>query len=409
MAATRLHPVYRLIACAGRFIGVLTVIAFQAQPRQPGAETTRSGGLGGYVWMVPVAAILAAIGVARRHRTELPIHDRQTDVIVGTMGLVLALLLHGVLLQRYALYFHLLRLDLVAMWMFVLSGSIALFGLRPVIRFAWVWAGVVHGVPAAVLRARDRAGRRQVAAGAGTLSSRGSRPGSRWAARVRRGLIGVARRVGRRAADPRGAWRSSPPTHRCWPIRLIPAMTAIVPGRLVLFSAGAPRRATNALLDRKIEPLAAGQVWAALPVVLVVAIARPGRLSVIGRPGRLRAALDAMACVSTPRSPRPPAGRSPTPRTYPWVNRLYGRRGHPMRQQQMVAEVGDPRVGQIGRPRTVMVDTITTDRPFSFNVYPAPGALRRRRRFALSALRPVDLGYGVNGRAWSPSSTTTCW
>ena len=103
-------------------------------------ETTRSGGLGGYAWTVPVAAILAGIGVARRKRTELPIHDRQTDVIVGIMGLVLALLLHGVLLQRYALYFHLLRLDLVALWLFIVSASVALFGLRPVTRFAWVWA-----------------------------------------------------------------------------------------------------------------------------------------------------------------------------------------------------------------------------------------------------------------------------
>ena len=133
----RLHPVYRLILRWG-YIAVLTVFAFHASLRSV-VETTRSGGLGGYVWVVPVAAILAAIGVARRKRTELPIHDRQTDVIVGTMGLVLALLLHGVLLQRYALYFNLLRLDLVAMWTFVLSASVALFGLRPVIRFAWVW------------------------------------------------------------------------------------------------------------------------------------------------------------------------------------------------------------------------------------------------------------------------------
>ena len=40
------------------------------------------------------------------------------------MGLVLALLINGVLLGRYALYFHLSRLDLVSMWLYVLSASI---------------------------------------------------------------------------------------------------------------------------------------------------------------------------------------------------------------------------------------------------------------------------------------------
>ncbi len=99
--------------------------------------------------MVPIAGALAALGVARRTRTELPIHDRQTDVIVGAMGLVLALLLHAVLLQRYALHFYLLRLDLVAMWTFAVSASIAVFGLRPVIRFGWVWLqlGAVFALP----------------------------------------------------------------------------------------------------------------------------------------------------------------------------------------------------------------------------------------------------------------------
>src|SRR5829696_4237253 len=127
------HPTAR-VALRWAFIGGLTIAAFWASLVSL-AMTTRGGGLNGYLWMVPVAAILAAQGVARRPRTELPIHDRQTDIIVGIMGLVFALLLHGVLLQRYALYFHLLRLDFLAMYVFVLSSAIVLFGLRPVSRF----------------------------------------------------------------------------------------------------------------------------------------------------------------------------------------------------------------------------------------------------------------------------------
>ena len=120
------------------YIGVLTLIAFRHSLASL-VEVTRGGGMGGYVWVVPLAAVLAGTSVARRPRTELPIHDRQTDIIVGTLGLVLALLVHAVLMQRYALYFHLLRLDFLAMWLFVVGAAVVLFGLRPVTRFFWVW------------------------------------------------------------------------------------------------------------------------------------------------------------------------------------------------------------------------------------------------------------------------------
>ncbi|HJT93822.1 MAG TPA: hypothetical protein VJ777_18135, partial [Mycobacterium sp.] len=121
-----LHPTYRL-AMRWLLIAILTVVAFWPSIYSIGVTASEQG-LGGYVWTVAIVAILVAVGVARRHRTELPIHDRQTDIIVGTMGLVLALLIQAVLLPRYALYFHLLRLDLLAMWLFVLSCSIVLFG-----------------------------------------------------------------------------------------------------------------------------------------------------------------------------------------------------------------------------------------------------------------------------------------
>lgn len=78
-------------------------------------DSTFGNTLNGYIWAVLAAALLASIGIAHRERRELPIHDRQTDIIVGLMVLVVALLLDGVLLGRYTLYFSLLRLDLVAM------------------------------------------------------------------------------------------------------------------------------------------------------------------------------------------------------------------------------------------------------------------------------------------------------
>ena len=91
-------------------------------------------------------------------------------MIVGFMGMVLALLLQGVLLGRYALYFHLLRLDIVACWIYVLKrNAILLFGLRPVTRFAPVWLMMLLAIPLPYDNLAFSLGGGKVAAGAVTL------------------------------------------------------------------------------------------------------------------------------------------------------------------------------------------------------------------------------------------------
>ena len=146
-------------------------------------QTTRGGGLGGYrVDGAGGRRFWWRSGLLAGTAPNCPIHDRQTDMIVGTMGLVLALLIHGVLLQRYAMYFHLLRLDLVAMWLFVLSASIVLFGLRPVARFAWVWGMLLLVFPLPYYLLVIVLGGGRVAAGAGETGDRGCRNRHRaWA------------------------------------------------------------------------------------------------------------------------------------------------------------------------------------------------------------------------------------
>ncbi len=164
------HPTYRLIVRWG-LIAVLTGFAFYRSIVNL-IEISRNDTLAGYVWTVPTAAVLVAVAIARRKRTELPIHDRQTDIIVGILGFGLALLIQGVLLPRYALYFDLLRLDLVAMWLFVASSAVVLFGLRPVIRFAWVWGmlSLVFALPYYI--AVIALGGGKTAAGAGDAADR---------------------------------------------------------------------------------------------------------------------------------------------------------------------------------------------------------------------------------------------
>lgn len=388
-----LHPGYRLPLRWG-LIATMTLIAFSDSIASL-VQTTRSGGLGGFVWTVLVVGTLVAIGVSRWHRTELPIHDRQTDVIVGTMALVLALLINGVLLGRYALYFHLLRLDLVAMWLYALSASIVLFGLRPVMRFAWVWGMVLLlTFPLPYYLTVVAMGGGKVAAGAATLLVSGVGTGIALGRTFRRGLIGslVSWAFGGLILVMMALLFDDSPLLA---FQLIPAVSTmcVVGGGFFLYARrGAPKR----ILDRKVEPLAARQVWAGVPVVVAVGIALafvrlPPTVSVVPvvplAPGALRPGQPVAV---------PPGWHLTSMRTYDWVHRVYGT-GADLIRQQVTADDVNPDWDKLGRPRTVMIDSVTSERPFSFNVFPAR-VLYDVAGARLSAPRLVDLGSGVKGQ-----------
>lgn len=384
-----LHPVYRL-TIRWAFIAVATLVAFHASLLSV-VETTRAAGMLGYVWTVPVAGVLAAIGTARRNRTELPIHDRQTDIIVGGMGMGLALLLQGVLIGRYAQYFHLLRLDLVALWMFVCSSTVLMFGLRPVIRFAWVWVLLLAVFPLPYFITVIAFGGNRVAAGAGTVVIAGLAAAVATGRHVNRGLFGAA-----------GAWlvglgilviitvlfRRAP----LLVFQTVPALLSICIVGVGMFlharRGGAPKR----VLDRKVEPLAVKQVWLAVPVVVIVAVVLAQfRLPVVSYAPTVR--VDGLSFARPLGAP--PGWHVVETKHYPWISRLHGTRAQLVRQK-MVADVGDARFDKFARPRTLVVDATVTGRPFSLEVFPAR-VLYRIDGIRVSDLRPVDLGYGVSG------------
>ncbi len=371
------------------FILLVTAVAFHRSLLSL-VDTTRQGGMNSYVWVVLVAAALAAIGVARRNRTELPIHDRQTDVIVAIMGLVLALLLHGVLLGRYALYFHLLRLDLLAMWTFVLSACIALFGLRPVTRFGWVWLLLLAVFPLPYHLVVIVLGGTHVAAGLGTLliaaTATAIAVGRHWG----RGVVGASVSLALGLLTL-AVLRIGLPSAPLLVYQFVPAVTAICLSSVTLYLL-ARRDKPKRLLDRKVEPLAAAQVWSALPVVLAVGVG----LSLIPLPAAGLAPTARVDALRFDRSPTVPPGWHVTDtRDYPWVRRLYGEGAHLLRQQ-MVADKGDPRFDKRGAPRALAIDTTVTHRPFALSTFPA------RMIYNVSGIRQsdnqlVDLGYGVTG------------
>jgi len=354
-------------------------------------DSTRAGSLNGFVWLMPIAAIVAAIGVSRRDRTELPIHDRQTDIIVGVLGLVFALMLQTVLLERYAEYFYLLRIDLIAMWFFVSSSSVVLFGLRPVIRFAWVWVLLLMTFPAAYQLGVILLGGNRASAGLAELVVAAAAT-----------AVAVGRNRGRAALGALGALLVGmavltaiavlTPNAPVFVFQMVPASVAMILVGMGLYFY-ARRGQTKRLLDRKIEPLAARQVWAGAALVSVVAVA----LSLASLPA------PALPPTSVPGMTfgRPlvaPAGWHETEQSdYRWVKRIYGRDANLIRQE-FVADTGNPEWDKFARPRTVMVDSISTENPFSLKSYPAT-VLYDQGRSRISDPTLIDLGGGVTGSA----------
>lgn len=370
------------------FLVLITVLAFHKSLLSL-LHSTVEGSLNGFVWLMPVAAVVATIGVSRRARTELPIHDRQTDIIVGFLGLGLALMLQGVLLQRYSPYFDLLRIDLAAMWLFVTASSAVLFGLRPVVRFIWVWILLLMTVPLGYNLAVILFGGNRVSAGLAALAVAAAATAVSVGRSRTRAVVGAmaAVLVGLIVLAVMAVFTPEAPL---FAFQMIPATIAMVLAGLSLFLY-ARRGQRKRLLGRRIEPLAARQVWAGVAMVSATAVA--------------------LALVDLPPHPpdpplvegmtfgRPlaaPAGWRQTEQSeYPWVRRVYGRDANLIRQE-FVAEIGNPEWDKFARPRTVVVDTTSTWLPFSLQVYPTT-VLYDTSSSRVSDPETVDLGRGITG------------
>lgn len=390
-----LSPQYRLVVRWALIVACVGVAFWDSIVNV--AYTAYVGGAGGYVWVVPMAAILASIGIARRERTELPIHDRQTDIIVGSMGLVLTLLITGVLLPRFDLYFHLLRLDLLAMWVFVLSASIVLFGLRPVLRFRYVWAllFMVFSLPYHLSVIAFGGGK--FAAGASAMIIAAVATGIAVGTSLRRGVVGslYAWAVGFAVLIFISVVFKDAPM---LVYQEVPVLVAIALVGIVMFFQ-ARRGQPKKLFERKVEPLAAQQVWSGVPLVVGVTLL----VAFIPLPVGATATQLTRSAPGPLVSDRPlvvPPGWTQTGETrYEGMARFYAENAVLLRQR-MTAEAADPRFDKLGRPRTVVVDNMVSPRPFTFDVYPGR-VIYNMTGARLSEVRPVDLGYGVTGQLLS--------
>jgi hypothetical protein len=361
------------------------------------AQEAADGAITAYVFVLPLLAVVAAQGVARRRADELPIHDRQTDNIVGGIALLVSIAIKALWLPRYADQYELAHLDVLAALAFFFGGAILMFGLRPVGRFWSVWL---------LLLALSPLGYRLVAIGFG---------GSRFAyAAVMVLLAGIAGAiaVGRTA---RRGWLGFGCTVSTgfvvaavmlamWPqvdivwLQLVPTVGAAavtggafyVVARRGRFDARQPRRVGS--LTAKWSP--SSKAVAIVAAVVLFFVPLPGRMelsTVAGPPGP----------VSEPLMP--PVGFTRTDlQEFDWVRAFFGQSSSLVRQT-MRADVGNPAWDVRGRPRTVVVDVLSTANRASLAVYPESTLYRLSNTRTSHPLR-IDLGRGVTGSLYTSVS-----
>ncbi|AFR47528.1 hypothetical protein KTR9_0883 [Gordonia sp. KTR9] len=349
-----------------------------------------------YVPVLVVLSLVAVVGVSWRRFDELPIYDRQTDVIVGIVVLILSLAMKYLVNPRYARAYLTTHMDLLALWLFVLGASILLFGLRPVARYRWAWLLFALIFPLPVRGVVLPLGGTTLAAGF-TL--------------VLMAVAATAIAVG-----------------RTWRRKALAALLAggIGTGALVIFYLlDAPRNvlvpypaliaalATSSymLFDYRRR---GGMHWAPPDTGHFAA----PKVAFVGRPGLVVL----LAAVILAMIPTPPVGstwqsarfpqldigpalvvpvgwRQESVGVYGWVSRLYGP-GATLNRQVLVQSRGTRAFDKFARPRRVVVDSVDSRRSLALEVYPDIF------RYDLSRDRssePFDLAlpFGVEGKLWS--------
>ncbi|ATD69614.1 MULTISPECIES: hypothetical protein [Gordonia] len=343
-----------------------------------------------------VLSLIAVVGVSWRDFDEPPIHDRQTDVIVGIVVIVLAVAGKLLVTPRYGRAYLTSHMDLLALWMFVLGASILLFGLRPVSRYKWAWLVFLLIFPIPVRGLVLALGGTSMAAGFALV------------------LMAVAATV--------------VAVGRTWRRKAVAALIAGAVGLLALLVLNALEAPRNVLVP---GPALIAAV-ATSGIMLVSYRRRGGRrwsppvrgevkdptVGFVGRPV-LVVVLAAILLAFIPTPPVgstwqsntypqleiggqlniPPGWRQESVRVYGWVSRLYGP-GAVLTRQVLVQSRGTRAFDKFARPRRVVVDSVDSRRPLALEVYPDIF------RYDLSDERsnePVDvaLPFGVRGKMWS--------
>ncbi|WP_241384886.1 archaeosortase/exosortase family protein [Rhodococcus sp. CH91] len=362
-----------------------TLIAFHSTWLQL-IDEIRASTTGGYVLIVPPLVAVVALGVTRRRRNELPIHDRQTDIITSVLLLLIALAIKALLMPRYATNYQAMHLDVLAAWVFVCGACVALFGLRVTAAYWEAWMMLFLSSPIVYRIVLVELGGTKFVAGAVTLVLAASAIGlavrrNRWRG-FRYGtatfVVGLVVLV---VIDRR--WPDAPIAVDQYVPALVSTVTVGSGAYLWTFRGLAPRT-----LPR--NPVSASQAARGALCVSVAAL--------------LAAFVPLPDQRLTPVSVGPPYSGSTTQIVPPgWVQlssvdydwpRAYFRQNSVLRRQMIRAEEPNPEWDRLLRPRTIAVQTLQVRRVGSFAVYPSE-SMYELGKSRVSPKEYVDLGRGV--------------
>ncbi|MVU82086.1 hypothetical protein GPX89_33215 [Nocardia sp. ET3-3] len=346
----------------------------------------------GYVFVLAVVATFAAVGVALRYRGELPIYDRQTDIIVGLLGLGLTGALLSLLVLRYPYQYEVLHLDLVAAPLFLMSVSVLVFGLRPVFRFWPAWLLVLlTAAPTPYRQMVTVFGGSKVAEGVAALvlgamaAAIGS--GRTW----RRALMAAVLTLVLGAVALAVLWRWFPDMS-LFAYQAVPTIPAVCATTAIMYLYHR-NWSTVKPLDRPVRPLTAARSRAAITTAVVAtALIAPIPLPhdyVVDYP-------DLAGLVISEAPGVPPGWEEFSRREYPWAPRFFGP-GTSWTRSSLVAQRGNPDWDKESRRRRIVVDVERSPNPNELERHPQ-FVLYRLIQPRISAPVRIDLGHGITGR-----------
>ncbi|MFZ2510409.1 MAG: hypothetical protein WAW85_04885 [Gordonia sp. (in: high G+C Gram-positive bacteria)] len=343
---------------------------------------------------LPAAAILclvAAIGVTLRHDAEPPIYDRETDFIVGGAVLLVSLVFAGPLNRRYLPAYLVTHVDVLALLLFLFAGCVLVFGLRPAMRYRWVWLLSLSLFPMPYRVAVISLGNTRLAAGAVMLLLATAATAVAVGRTRRAALIGGLTAACLGATLLAIVWTAAPDA-RVLVYQWIPAVVgALTTGGIFYVK---QRRGTGSLQPfphRELQPLTAPRVPRAMILLAAVSVV----VHLIGAPqvttdaGVTVPGLDTLPPLIVPTAWQQIESSGVTPSlSNGW---------HAVRSRQIIEQrVGDPRFDRDARPRRVAVDAIETDTPLTLDIY-IPAMQYDASGLRFSSPAKITLAGGVMG------------
>lgn len=308
-------------------------------------------GAASYSLTALLMSVVLIAGLDRRHIRALNIHDREVDIIIGIMALVLAVSVKIELLPRFVLWDVLLRLDRCALLIFLFGACGLFYGMRATLYF---WPGwlllFLYGAPVFLITS--------VIFGGG------------WTGPAMATVIGLAFAIAV-AADRKplpslvvgmvtfglGAAITYAVASIVGPDVTPPMQTTQLPGVVATLIVVANKLQKNPRqwFFRRREPAVRSVKWATALVLIASVVMALGNLA--RSPAETPILNDGPQEVSSAGVATPAGWTVTDTTTYTWAPRYFGP-GSSLQREMMTADSDNPQWDSEGRERTVAVDTL---------------------------------------------------